>query len=214
MHLQIAFDRMPLEHAIEVAHAVAEYADWIEVGTSLIKTDGMAAVRRIAAAADGKPVLADLKTADDAAYEFGLAFDAGAASATVLALAADTTIDTAASVAAERGLEAVVDLMNVSEARRRALADRLPGDVVLAAHIGKDAQGREGTGGADPAALLGDWARGRRVAVAGGLTVDRVSALEPGGHMRVIVGSAITGADDPVAAARVFRTAIEGRGNA
>lgn len=209
MKLQIAFDRMPLERAIEIAGAVADYADWIEVGTSLIKRYGTDAVRRMAESA-GRPVLADLKTADDAAYEFALAFDAGAASATVLALAADSTIDTAVRVAEERGLEAVVDLMNVPEARRSGLAGRLGADVVLAAHIGKDAQGA----GADPAALLGDWARGRRVAVAGGLSVDRVRALQATEDVRVIVGSAITGSPQPVAAARAFRDAIEERRNA
>lgn len=210
MKLQIAFDRMPLERAIEIAGAVGDYADWIEVGTSLIKRYGTDAVRRMAGAVAGRPVLADLKTADDAAYEFALAFDAGAASATVLALAADSTIDTAVRVAEERGLEAVVDLMNVPEARRCGLAGRLGADVVLAAHIGKDAQG----GGADPAALLGDWARGRRVAVAGGLSVDRVRALQATEDIRVIVGSAITGSPQPVAAARAFRDAIEERRNA
>jgi len=209
MQLQIAFDRMPLERAVEITVAVAEHADWIEVGTSLIKQYGMEAVRRVVAAADGRPVLADLKTADDAAFEFALAFDAGAASATVLALAADSSIDTAVRVAAERGLEAVIDLMNVPEARCAALAARLPAPVVLAAHIGKDAQGA----GADPAALLGDWALGRRVAVAGGLTVDRVGALHGAGDMRIIVGSAITGSPDPVTAARAFSDAVEERGN-
>jgi 3-hexulose-6-phosphate synthase len=213
MQLQIAFDRMPLERATEIVRSTAEHADWIEVGTSLIKQYGMEAVRQIGAAADGIPVLADLKTADDAAFEFALAFDAGAASATVLALADDASIDTAVRVAAERGREVVVDLMNVPATRREALAGRLPDSVVFAAHIGKDAQGS----GADPAALLGHWARGRHVAVAGGLTVDRVAALDSTSRsgaagIRVIVGSAITGASDAVEAARNFRRAIENTG--
>lgn len=217
MQLQIAFDRMPLERATEIVRAVAEHADWIEVGTSLIKQYGMVAVRQIVAAADGIPVLADLKTADDAAFEFALAFDTGAASATVLALADDASIDTAVRVAAERGREVVVDLMNVPAARREALAGRLPDSVVLAAHIGKDAQIPAQGRAADPAALLGDWARGRRVAVAGGLTVDRVAALDSTSRsgaagIRVIVGSAITGASDAVEAARNFRRAIENTG--
>lgn len=199
---QIALDRIPLERAVDTATAIAPYADWIEVGTSLIKEFGMAAVRRVAAAADGTPVLADLKTADDAAYEFTLAFDAGAASATVLGLAADATIDTAARIAAERSAEAVVDLMETDEERRAALAARLPAEVVLAAHLGKDTQPAARAAGAGPAGMLGDWARGRRIAVAGGLTAQDLPAFAGTEDVRVIVGSAVTRAEDPVAAAR------------
>lgn len=195
---QIALDRVPLEQAVDTAVAVAPYTDWIEVGTSLIKEFGMEAVRRVVAAAEGTPVLADLKTADDAAYEFTLAFDAGAASATVLGLASDATVDTAARVAAERSAEAVVDLMGTGEERRAALAARLPAEVVLAAHLGKDTQ----AAGGSPADMVGAWARGRRLAVAGGLTADDLSAFAGTDAVRVIVGSAVTRAADPVDAAR------------
>jgi 3-hexulose-6-phosphate synthase len=206
MQLQIALDRIPLDQALDVTRAVAPYADWIEVGTSLIKRYGMDGVSAVVDAAGGKPVLADLKTADDSAYEFTLAFDAGASSATVLALAEDVTIDTAVRTAADRGAETVVDLMVVPESRRQQLAARLPGQVVLAAHVGKDAQ----AAGADPAALLGDWATGRHVAVAGGLDAAGVAALAGVENLRAIVGSAITGADDPVEAARAVRAAADG----
>jgi len=197
---------MPLARATEITRAVAGEADWIEVGTSLIKQYGMEAVTRIVAAAGGKPVLADLKTVDDAAFEFGLAFDAGAASATVLALAEDVTIETAVKVATERGGETVVDLMAVNEARRMQLAESLPPDVILAAHIGKDAQ----RPGSNPRELLGPWAAERPVAVAGGLGPQQVAALARMSRLRAIVGSAITGAADPAAAARAVRAAAQG----
>lgn len=206
MQLQIALDRMPLRRAIEITQAVAPYADWIEVGTSLVKQYGMDAVAQIVEAASGSPVLADLKTVDDAAFEFGLAFDAGASSATVLALSEDVTVDTAVRVAAARGREAVVDLMVVPEVRRSALAARLPAHVVLAAHIGRDAQ----QPGANPTQLLGAWVSGRPLAVAGGLGAHALPALRGVPNLRAIVGSAITDADDPVAAARAVRAAADG----
>jgi 3-hexulose-6-phosphate synthase len=196
MQLQIALDRMSLTRALEITTAVAPHVDWIEVGTSLVKRYGMDAVSQVVEAAGGKPVLADLKTVDDAAYEFGLSFDAGASSATVLALADDVTIDTAVRVAAERGLEAVVDLMVVPLTRRAVLAARLPHAVVLAGHVGKDAQ----AAGSDPAALLGEWARGRQTAVAGGLGAADVGALAAIEDLRAIIGSAVTGRPDPVEA--------------
>ncbi len=163
MQIQVALDRIPLEHALLITEAVRSQADWVEVGTSLVKQFGMAAVREVVAAAGRTPVLADLKTANDARFEFTLAFDAGAAAATVLALADDATIDLAVVVARERGGEVLVDLMGVDEGRRRSLARRLPAEVVLGAHVPKDAQTRGGR----PADLLGDWACRRRIALAG-----------------------------------------------
>ena len=204
LQIQIALDRMPLERAVDLTGRVAPCADWIEVGTSLVKQFGMAAVHAVVDAADGVPVLADLKTADDAAYEFARAFEAGAVSATVLGLASDATLHTAAQAAADHGAEAVVDLMETTAERRAALAGCLPAGVVLAAHLGKDAQR---TGGS-PLDQLGEWRRGRRVAVAGGLGPADLPALAAdGGDLRVIVGSAVTGAEDPSAAARALAAA-------
>ena len=68
MELQIALDRMPAEDALRVTRAVAGMVDWIEVGTSLVKRDGVDLLRAVVEAADGTPVLADLKTADDARW--------------------------------------------------------------------------------------------------------------------------------------------------
>jgi 3-hexulose-6-phosphate synthase len=195
MELQIALDRMPSAAALDVAAAVAPHVDWIEVGTSMIKRDGAAFLRAVVAAAGDTPVLADLKTADDAAWELAMAYDAGARSVTVLGLAPATTVETAVSVARQRGLELVVDLMGLDASARAALAARLPDDVVLAAHVSKDAQGS----GASPLDQLGPWAHGRKIAVAGGLGVADIPALA-GREVRVVVGSAVTASPDPLAA--------------
>ncbi|OBC16406.1 hypothetical protein A5784_26725 [Mycobacterium sp. 852013-50091_SCH5140682] len=202
MELQIALDRMPAATALGIAAAVAPHVDWIEVGTSMIKREGAAFLTAVAAAAGDTPVLADLKTADDARWELTMAYDAGARSATVLGLAPATTIDTAVQVAHERGRELVVDLMGLDAAARAALADRLPSDIVLAAHVSKDAQG----GDASPLQQLGPWAEGRRIAVAGGLGVADIPALA-GSDIRVIVGSAVTSSPDPLAAVQALRAA-------
>jgi 3-hexulose-6-phosphate synthase len=206
MQLQIAFDRMPIARAVGIARAVASIADWIEVGTSLIKTGGMRAIEQIVEAAGSTPVLADLKTVDDAAYEFGLIFDAGAKAGTVLALAADASIDTACSVASDRGGEVLVDLMLAGPARAADLASRMGPEAMLLAHVGKDT----GSFGADPLASVGAWAAGGRIAVAGGLTLSSVESLRSHPGVRAIVGSAITAAGNPVEAALAFRAAADG----
>jgi len=203
MRIQIALDRLPHPDAIQIATEIAPYADVIEVGTSLIKAYGMPIVTEVAAVGAGTRVLADLKTADDATTEFTLAYDAGAWSATVLGLASPTTVQTCVRVAGERGREVVVDLMELAADRRTQLAAELPQPVVLAAHVPKDAQG----GDVSPADLIGEWARGRRLAVAGGLTIADLPTMAELERelelveLRVIVGSAVTKAPDVRAAA-------------
>jgi len=202
--LQIALDRIPLDRAEAITAAVREHADWIEVGTSLVKRYGMTGVARIVAAAGGTPVLADLKTADDARTELAMAAEAGASSVTVLGLAAPATLDVAVRVGAELGVEIMVDLMELDADGRARVAAAMPPTTVLAAHVPKDAQ----TADTDAASLLGDWATGRRLALAGGLGVSAVPAVAKWGDVRLIVGSAITAAADPAAAAAELRAAI------
>ncbi|MCC2321450.1 orotidine 5'-phosphate decarboxylase / HUMPS family protein [Cellulomonas xiejunii] len=222
MQLQVALDRIPLDRAVALAAAVAPWVDGIEVGTSLVKRYGVEAVRAVVAAvadvggesvgphegagAGRTWVHADLKTVDDAATEVGLALDAGARSVSVLGLASDATLDTAVRTAAARGGEVVVDLMLTSDARRAALAARLDPAVRLGAHVGKDDQ----AAGASVLDMLGTWAAGRALAVAGGLGVGDVPALRDVPGLRLVVGSAVTGAADPVAVVRALDTARVG----
>ena len=202
--LQIALDRIPLERAETVTAAVSGIADWIEVGTSLIKRYGMPGVARIVAAAGATPVLADMKTADDAKTEILMAAEAGATSVTVLGLSTPATLDVAVLAAAENEIELMVDLMALDATGRARVAAAMPASAVLAAHVPKDAQRAD----TDAAALLGDWATGRRLALAGGLGVADVPTVARWGDVRLIVGSSVTAAADPLSAATALRSAI------
>lgn len=208
MQLQVAFDRLPLERAVTLTEQLRQHADWLEVGTSLIKRYGLWAVERIVTAAGTMPVLADTKTADDAASELSMFYDAGARSATVLGAVELVTVEKAIGVAAERGAEIVIDLLGVDESRRRALVKiaASASNVLLAVHVGRDARA-----GRRPADALGAWAVGTRLAIAGGLTAADVSAFHrEWPDIRVIAGSAVTRDSDPVAAASAIRVAMGG----
>jgi 3-hexulose-6-phosphate synthase len=211
LQLQVAFDRMPSARAAAVTGAVAPYADWLEVGTSLIKAEGMAAIRTVVAAAGSVPVLADVKTADDARTEVDLCHNAGARASTVLAIAPDATVAAAVDRTAEHGMELVVDLLGATGERCGDLLARF-GDrqhVVWGGHVGKDAQaaGRLTTG----LGALEHAPAGCRLALAGGLQLDDVPALRASGRgVRLIVGSAITTATRPEQVAADFRSAIDG----
>jgi len=213
--LQVALDRLALDDAVRITAKVSPHADWVEVGTSLIKEFGMDSVRRVVAAAEGTPVLADIKTNDNARYEFELAYDAGATAATVMATAPYATIDTCFAVAGVRGATVMVDLLGSDQARQQAMADRYP-YAVLAVHVSKDVQ-EAGTG--QTALALPAGMSGRRVAVAGGVRLDDIPDLielarRTGApdELIVIVGSAVTQAEDPALAASAVTTALqEGR---
>jgi 3-hexulose-6-phosphate synthase len=199
VELQIALDRITLERAVEITTAVAASTDWIEVGTSLVKQYGQEGLSRVVAAAGSTPVLADLKTADDVRFEFEMAFDAGAQSVTVLGLAPDVSIERAVEVTGEHDRELVVDLMGLTVQQIEKLAP----------HISKDAQAT----GQRVQDLLGAWSQGRRLALAGGLTARDLPALALEPELRAIIGSAVTKAEDPVAAVEGLRRAA-GRDNA
>ncbi|HEX6499138.1 MAG TPA: orotidine 5'-phosphate decarboxylase / HUMPS family protein [Micromonosporaceae bacterium] len=201
MEIQVALDRMSLDQARRITAEVAAHVDWIEVGTSLLKEYGKAGLQAVVESAGATPVLADLKTVDDVRWELALAYGAGARSVTVLGLAPRVTVDTAVEVSAEWGRELVVDLMGLDDGQIAALAAGLPGTVVLAAHVSKDAQ----AAGERALTLLGPWAAGRRVALAGGLTAADLPGLVDWPDLRVIVGSAVTKASDPLDAVRELR---------
>lgn len=203
MEIQVALDRMPLDRAADITAQVAGLTDWVEVGTSLVKQFGEAGLRRVVEAAGDTPVLADLKTVDDVEFEFQLAFGAGARAVTVLAVAPDVTLDRAVEITVAAGRELVVDLMATSPHRVTALARRLADEVVLAPHVSKDAQGS----GARVQDQLGPWSRGRRLAMAGGLTAADLPGLREVPRLRAIVGSAVSRSPDPVAAIHELRRA-------
>lgn len=203
MEIQVALDRVPLDQAVQITGAVAPLVDWVEFGTSLVKHYGLAGLRAVVDAAGATPVLADLKTVDDAEFELTLAYEGGARSATVLGLAPQVTIDTALEVSRAAQRELVIDLMGLSGDEIRGLTDRLPPYVLLAPHVSKDAQ----NGLERPADLLGAWATGRRIALAGGLTAADLPDLADWPDLRVVVGSAVTKSNDPVGAVRELRRA-------
>lgn len=209
VQLQLALDRMALDRAAELTKVLAPHADWIEVGTSLIKRFGMEAVSAVVTAAGEVPVLADTKTADDGATEVAMCREAGACAMTVLAVADTATVQACVDAARDRGAELVVDLLAASADRRDELLLTHAGaeHVVWAAHTGKDRQADGGA--ARVSCALGPWAQGRRLAIAGGLSKEHVATLArvwPG--IRMIVGSAITAAPDPLQAVLELRAAI------
>ncbi|MHB1627870.1 MAG: orotidine 5'-phosphate decarboxylase / HUMPS family protein [Bacilli bacterium] len=207
MKLQLALDRMTLDSAVAVACSTAESVDWVEMGTSLIKEFGMQSILALRRALPDKTIVADVKTMDNARYEFELCFRAGADVATLMAVAPAAAIESGIEIASEYGKTVILDLLNCPVEHIGRYANRE--NVILCWHLGKDEQenARPRTDVFTHAALNHPASRW---AFAGGLSLENAhQAIASRPHL-LIVGSAITSARDPALAAHKFRMLIQG----
>ena len=197
--LQVALDFTSLEKAVEVASKIYDLVDIIEVGTPLVKSEGMKAVRVLKAF--GKPVFADTKTCDTGALEAELAFSNGADSMSVMAFADDSVISEAVEVAKRWGKRVVADLMFVSDLVKRAKTLKELGVEVVELHVGISQQVKYGMGAerfAETASQIREL--GLTVAMAGGLKPTTIPSVL-GKTDIIVVGGYITKSEDPRRAA-------------
>jgi len=139
--LQVALDITELDRALQIAaEAVAGGADWLEAGTPLIKSEGMAAVRALRAAFPGHEIVADMKIADTGTIEVEMAAKAGASIVCILAVADDAVIAEAVRAANLYGVRLMGDLISVSDPVARARELERMGVHIVNAHVGIDQQ--------------------------------------------------------------------------
>jgi 3-hexulose-6-phosphate synthase len=206
MKLQVAMDVLTTADALALAGKVAEHVDIIELGTPLIKAEGMRAVTAIKEAHPDKIVFADLKTMDAGELEADVAFTAGADLVTVLGTAGDSTIVGAVKAATKHGKGVVVDLIGVADKAARAKQVTALGAEFVEMHAGLDEQAEEGF---TFDTLLSEGAdSGVAFSVAGGVSIATIEAVQKAGASVAVAGGAIYSATDPAAAAAELRAAI------
>ena len=206
--LQVALDFINLSRAMKAAEeAVAGGADILEVGTPLIKSDGLEAVRRLRSRYPGIEIVADMKTMDGGRTETEIASKAGASWIFVMAAASDTTIAECVDAGRNYGIKVGVDLLGAADAVQRAREVAALGVDLVNVHTPVDDQ----MVGRDPFDLL----RAIReavdvsISVAGGINSENVVKAIAGGADVVVVGGAIIKAADAEAAAREIKQAME-----
>ncbi|MFB3171260.1 3-hexulose-6-phosphate synthase [Neobacillus sp. 179-C4.2 HS] len=203
MKIQLALDRMEISEAIELTRKVEDSVDWIEVGTSLIKEFGMASVGEMKQAFPAKTIVADIKTIDNARYEFEMCFEAGADVATVMGVSPLVTIEACMEVAGRYNKTVMIDLLNTTEHQKRDLMKYK--NAVFCEHVSKDQQeelGASNHGVVDKNLYGPDMT----IAAAGGITLDSLDSLRKTLNPSiVIIGSAITKAENPAEAAAKFK---------
>ena len=91
--LQLALDFVDLDRAIRVAEeSIKGGVDWLEVGTPLIKSEGLESIRKIKAKFPDKVIVADMKIMDAGRVEVECAAKAGAYVIDCLGVAPDATV--------------------------------------------------------------------------------------------------------------------------
>src|SRR5690242_14837236 len=139
--LQVAVDTTTLKRGLQIAReASAGGAQWIEVGTPLLKSEGMEAVRAFARALKGRTIVADMKTADVGGAEVELAAKAGATVVHVLGSSHDETIRDAVRAGRKYGTKIAIDLMGIGDKVARAKAVEAMGVHHVSVHVGVDEQ--------------------------------------------------------------------------
>ena len=200
--LQVALDLMHAKRALVIAkESVEGGADWIEVGTPLLKSEGADCIRMLRKEFPQHKIVADTKTMDVGAFEVEIAVKAGADVITVLGLADDSTISEAALTARKYGAEVMVDLINVPDRVRRAKEAESLGASYVCMHMGIDQQMK---GEAAPLQTLRDITQAISipVAAAGGVSSETAPEMVAAGASIVIVGGAIIKDKDVTGSAR------------
>ena len=144
---------------------------------------------------------------DAGAYEAQLAYDAGADYVTVLGITDDLTIKGCVEQAQKQVRQVMVDLICVENFAKRVPIIEAFGVDIIAVHTGADQQ-QAGRTPLEDLKELKQYAKAVQVAVAGGINAETIGdyvALDPD---IVIVGSGILKADDPVAAAKEMKAAL------
>ncbi len=209
--LQVALDLLELDRALAIAkESVLGGADWIEAGTPLIKSEGMAAVRALAKLFPDRTIVADMKVADTGAMEVEMAAKAGATVVSLLGDADDAVIADAVRAASVFGVRLMADLINTRDPVTRAKELEILGIDIIVAHVGIDQQ----MVGKNSIDLLSSLAGNLLVpiAVAGGLDSSTAAEAVRSGADIVIIGGWITRSADVKSGTALIRASIDSPG--
>lgn len=190
MRLQAALD-CDLKKAMKIAEETKNSVDIIELGTPLIKMEGLGSIKKFKKYK--KIILADLKTMDTGFFEAELAFKAGADIMTVCGVAENSTIKGAVKAAKKYKKKVSVDLIGVKNPLKRAKEVSKFGVNIIEIHTGIDQQNK----GETPLKTLKKIKkevknRKLEIAVAGGINKNSIEEFVKLNPDIIVVGGAIT----------------------
>lgn len=206
MKLQAAIDRVSLDDAFSLATQLDPIVDIVELGTSIVKDYGLVELQKNPLKLQHAQLLLDLKTNDEGVYEFTQGFNTGSDILTVMAASSQQTIEQVYDLTLCNSKKVLIDLLEVDSEKVKQIADL--DQAIFGLHHSKDAgAGFDAVGTVKR--FHAQFPQIKHIAVAGGIDLDQARSLARQGIAEtIIVGGKISGADDPVTAAKMFMEAI------
>jgi 3-hexulose-6-phosphate synthase len=195
MELQLALDLVNTQEAIKLVEEVKDHIDIVEIGTPVVKIEGLQAVKAIKEAFPQLQVLADMKTMDAAGYEVLKAAENGADIVTILAVAEDESIKGAVAEAKKQGKKILIDLIAVKDIAKRAYEVDEMGVDYICVHTGYDLQAKGQNSFKDLETIKG-VVKNAKTAIAGGIKLETLPEVLKSNPDLVIVGGGIANQDD------------------
>lgn len=203
--IQLALDRLTKDKCQELIEAAHNSIDIVEIGSGVIKEYGMEFVRELKAQYPNLTLLADMKTCDAGKAEAEQVFDAGADWTTVMSFASNTTIQDVVDTSRRFTKSVYLDMMNCHDRSRiEELYDL--GVRHFNIHIPIDQQ--SSSRWSDELFAPYQGLEGVQFVLSGGITKEDIPYLMKYRPDILIVGSAITKADDPATAAQAIREEV------
>lgn len=202
MKLQIAFDMSNIEKALEIATQVADYADIFEVGTLLLYSHGVKAVKLFKEQFPRKQILADAKIIDRGKEAISLFAEAGADWVTVMAGTGKDVIHAACTAAHQAKIQVMLDLVDAASLGQSAMEAKNLGADALLFHQAFDEK--------ESVQFLDKWemVKGNTqlpVFVSAKITRDTINYFLSLRSDGLIIGKSITDSSDPAQEAQYFK---------
>jgi 3-hexulose-6-phosphate synthase len=200
MKLQLALDFTNKKDALNLCKKVSKHIDIIEIGTPLIKSEGIKVIKKFKKFK--KPIVADLKTMDTGFLETELAFKAGADISTVCGGADLPTIKAAIKAAKKYRKKILVDTIGLKDIKK--IIKLRPNYICI--HTSIDSQNK-GCSILNNIKKIGKIKT--KLSVAGGINLKNIDKILEYKPEIIIVGSAITKSKNPEKIASVLYNTIK-----
>lgn len=208
MKLQAALDTLTLNECIDLLEETEGFIDIAEVGTPFVIEEGMVPVKEFKKQFPKIEVLADVKIMDAGEYEADKCFDAGADICTVLGVSHNETIEGVIRSAKKYGKKVMVDMIAVSDLKKRTQEVDEMGVDYICVHTAFDVQ-KFGQDPLDDLKIVNSVIKNAKSAVAGGVKLETVDEIVNEGAEIIVVGGAICNAKDRKAYAKEIKAHLK-----
>lgn len=205
MKLQISFDFLDLEKAINIANKVSPFADIIEVGSTLLYIHGINAIKKFKENFPNKELYADIKLIDRMEPIIREYSKTGVNTISIMAGTTNNIIQNATKIAHENKTLIALDLADANSMGQSAMDSQILDVDRIIFHGPHESNNLD--------KLLEEWENvagntKTPIFIAGGINkenITKVIELKPAG---IIIGSAITQSNDPAKIAEEFKKLI------